>query len=131
MKKLLVVLISLVLLSPCIYAMSPLRTWQCRPSHPQLNCSQAEKDTAKNIFRTATQTSLGTLVSDLAAVGVTTTTSQLQKEQVIAQALTTTPSSTPTVQGTIQQQQQQSKASRQMLEEMQQRQQQTIQRISQ
>lgn len=84
MKKLLAVLICLGLISNSVIAISPLRAWKCRPSNPQPGCSQAEKDAAKNFFKTATAATLGTLAAVLAAFGITVGAYQLSKEKEAA-----------------------------------------------
>ncbi len=86
MRKLIITLLSIGLLSNSIVAISPLRVYKCRPSNPSADCSQGELDSARNWFKNAKIGALTTFVTLLAAFGIAVTVYQLQQEQVEAVA---------------------------------------------
>lgn len=81
MKKLFAAVLCIGLLSSSLSAINLLRTWQCRPTNPQPNCSQRDKNDANDVFKT---TSLEKLAELLAESGITATAYQLQKEREAA-----------------------------------------------
>lgn len=81
MKKLLAVMLCIGLLSNSVNAISSLRVWQCRPTNPQSDCSLAEQDASKKVFKTATMTTLGALAAILTALGVAAVTLSLLKRE--------------------------------------------------
>src|SRR2546428_3610586 len=69
MKKLLVMsfIITGLLIGSPLYAISPKRAWECRPTSPQKNCSDKEKGDAKKLFGGAIA---GVLAVTLVAAGI-------------------------------------------------------------
>ncbi len=84
MKKLIISLLCIGLFTNSISAISLVRAWECRPSAPKTNCSQADRDAAKKWFRNAKIGALSVLAAALAALGLIVGMSQLQKEKEIA-----------------------------------------------
>lgn len=88
MKKLIVSLLCIGLLSNLVSAVSMVRIWRCRPSNPSTDCTQKERDIVEEWFRSAKLDELKALIAELAAIGTRVSMSQLQREQA---TLTTKP----------------------------------------
>lgn len=91
MKKIIISLLCMGLLTNSMSAISMVRAFQCRPSSPSKSCSRQELQDAQKWFKNSSTAALGAMVAALAALGLIVGVAALQREKNRAQQPATEP----------------------------------------